>query len=112
MKKALMILAIGLFLGTIGYTSVAAATTVDNVECEGNHDKKKCKDKDCKKEGCDKAHEGDKKACCSNDKAKSGDKKAYCSKDEAKKATKTAEKKHCSKKKGKKSCCAKKAEHK
>ncbi len=108
MKKTLMILTMGLFLGTIGYTSVAAATTVDNVECEGDHDKKKCKDKDCKKEGCDKEHEGDKKACCSKDKSKSGEKKACCSKDKVKATTKTAEKKHCSKKEGKKSCCSNK----
>lgn len=101
----------GLFLGTIGYTSVAVANTTDNVECEGDHDKKKCKDKDCKKEGCDKEHEGDKKACCSKDKATSGEKKACCSKDKAE--AKATAKKSCHKEEGKKkACCAKKGEHK
>jgi hypothetical protein len=81
MKKTLMILTLGLFLGTIGYTSVAVANGVQ-VEQAGDDDKKKCKKKDCKKEDCckkDKAEnaeakscdkkEGEKKACCSHKKA-------------------------------------------
>ena len=81
-----MILSLGLFLGTIGYTSVAVANGVQ-VEQDGDDDKKKCKKKNCKKEDCckkDKAEnaeaksaeakscdkkEGDKKACCSHKKA-------------------------------------------
>lgn len=108
MKKVLMILTMGLFLGTIGYTSVAVANTTDNVECEGDHDKKKCKNKDCKKEECKKEHDCEKKACCSTDKTEA--KKACCAKDKAE--AKTTEKKSCHKEGEKKSCCAKKAEHK
>ena len=80
MKKGLMILSIGLFFGTIGYTSTAVAGEPVKTE------KKDCKDKkNCKKEDC-----------CKKD-----------GKSEAKAEGKSTEAKSCSSKEGKKACCSK-----
>jgi hypothetical protein len=74
MKKSLMILTMGLFLGTIGYTSTAVAGEPEKTE------KKDCKD-DCKKDCCKDNKKGEeksaeaKKACSSKE-----GKKACCSK--------------------------------
>ncbi len=83
MKKTLMILTLGLFLGTIGYTSVAVANNVQ-VEQAGDDDKKKCKKKNCKKEDCRKKKESEKAEAKTCDK-KEGEKKACCSHKKAEK---------------------------
>ena len=90
MKKTLMILAMGMFLGTIGYTSVAAASNIVQTEQDGEGDKKKCKKKDCK---------GDE---CKSSDCKSADKKASAEK-------KGTAKKSCASESGKRSCCSSKA---
>ena len=67
MKKTLMILTMGLFLGTIGFTSTAMTNGVQTTKIAECKDKKECK-KDCckKKEGKAEACEIKecKKACC------------------------------------------------
>ncbi|HLV41870.1 MAG TPA: hypothetical protein VKY37_06310 [Brumimicrobium sp.] len=79
MKKSLMILTIGLFLGTVSLSSTAMTTDVQHVE------KSECNDK----EGCTK------KDCCKK-------------KSEAKaEEVKTTEAKACASKEGKKACCSK-----
>lgn len=79
MKKIVMLLAMGLFVGTLSYTSYASVNGVV-VELNDGDDKKKkkkkkdaCCSKDAKtaeatgKEGktCETKAEGEKKACCS-----------------------------------------------
>lgn len=79
MKKSLMILTMGLFFGTIGYTSSAIAGETAKTE------KTDCKD-DCKKDCCKDKKQGEKKseakacstkegktACCSSKKAEKKD---------------------------------------
>lgn len=87
MKKTLMILTIGLFFGTIGYTSTAMAANIqdnDVIEC---NDKGECTKKDCCK--------------------KKAEDKAENKTTETKKDIKTAEVKSCTPKEGeKKACCA------
>jgi len=78
MKKTLMILTIGLFFGTIGYTSTAVANEPVKTEKKDCKNKKDCKKEDC----CKKKAEGntaEAKSCASKE-----GKKACCSKGEKK----------------------------
>ena len=99
MKKGLLILAAGLFFGTMSYTVYASSNNV-NVEISKEEDDKK-KKKKCK--------DGDKKACCSADKTEN--KKEASVDKNVNTAPAEATAKSCSKDAGaKKACCASKKE--
>ena len=74
-----MILTMGLFLGTIGYTSTAVAGEPVKTEKKDCNDKDKCTKKDC---------------CKKKTEEKSAE-------------TKTSEAKSCTPKEGQKACCSK-----
>lgn len=89
MKKGILVLVMGLFVGTMTLTSVAVANNVITEIGQDEDDKKKCKKKDCKKEDCKKS--------CKNDEATNEE---------------GTSKKSCDKKDEKKACCASKGKKK
>lgn len=80
MKKTLMILTMGLFLGTIGLTSTAMANGIQSAEIADCEDKKNCKKEDCckkKAEATSQEGKAEAKKSCGSKEAK----KACCSKE-------------------------------
>lgn len=79
MKKIVMLLAMGMFVGTLSYSSYAAVNgvVVENVDGDDKKKKKKKKDACCSKDAktaqtngvegksCSSKAEGEKKSCCS-----------------------------------------------